>query len=315
MGIVKDIMSESNTATAAASASELKQRAVILSNITGTKFRIDGANGGYQLEIEGTGKTFSGHIKAADLLRFIDGFIKGVEFVKYPAKATGSYRVVADGPEQESGNDDFDALAWGLVDEGVDDQFVGKTDGILYIRIDFDADTKQSLSDAGFKELADKFAGDILCFESGDPEDEPAHNYYVSTTELDAEWKKAEDEAGGRAEESSEETEDSEDSDADEDGDVDIDDVIFNVLDEENPPAPEEEVGDAEDENGYYAKYVFDGTFKARVAEYGEEFSEPLNEFAGVIVFYGKAEGEDTQSLEYYNTVSDLAEAWKEKLG
>jgi hypothetical protein len=306
MGIVKEIL---NSATAASKA-DLKQLCVVLSNTTGTEFRIDGANGGYQLEGP-NGKTYTGHIKANDLERFMNGFIAGYGFAKHPGKATGSQMATADGPEQESGNDDFDALVWGLTDEGVDDSFTGKNDNILYVRVDFDTETKQTLADAGFKDLADRFAGDILCFESGDIEDEPAHNYYATVTELEAEWTKAIVEAGGRAEET--EDEGSEDSDADEDGDVDIDDVIFNVLDEENPPAPVDEVGDAEDENGYYAKYVFNPEFKARVAEYGEEFSTPLNEFAGVIVFYGKADGEDSQSLEYYNTPGELETAWSEK--
>lgn len=311
MGIVKEVMDDLNTATAAVSATNLKQLCTVLSNRTGLEFRIDKANGGYQLELPKQGKTLTGHIKAAELMRFMDGFLSGYEFVKHPSVAKSSDQAAtANGPEQESGSDDFDALTWGLVDEGVDDQFVGKNDGILYIRLDFDAETKQALSDAGFKELADKFAGDILCFESGDPEDEPAHNYYTSTTDLDAEWKKAEDEAGGRK---PDEPEDQEDSDADDDGDVDIDDVIFNVLDEENPPTPDDEVGDTDDENGYYAKYTFNQAFKTRVAEYGEEFSEPLGEYAGVIVFYGKEAGEATQSLEYYSTQGDLDSAWKEK--
>lgn len=301
MGIVNDMLEAT-----AASKSELKQLVKILSNRTGIAFRLDYANGGYKLENEKTGKTYGKRYNAASMEAFLDGVIEGAD-LNHTANA---HSVHANGPEQESGSDDFDALTWGLVDEGVDDQFVGKNDGILYIRLDFDADTKQALSDAGFKELADKFAGDILCFESGDPEDEPAHNYYTSTTDLDAEWKKAEDEAGGRK---TDEPEDQEDNDADEDGDVDIDDVIFNVLDEENPPTPDDEVGDADDENGYYAKYTFNQAFKTRVAEYGEEFSEPLSEYAGVIVFYGKESGEATQSLEYYSTQADLDSAWKEK--
>lgn len=301
MGIITDMLEAT-----AASKSELDQLVKILSNRTGIAFRLDKANGGYKLENEKTGKTYGKRYNAATMEAFLDGCIEGADF-KHTAQA---HTAQANGPEQESGSDDFDALTWGLVDEGVDDQFVGKNDGILYIRLDFDAETKQALSDAGFKELADKFAGDILCFESGDPEDEPAHNYYTSTTDLDAEWKKAEDEAGGRK---PDEPEDQEDSDADDDGDVDIDDVIFNVLDEENPPTPDDEVGDADDENGYYAKYTFNQAFKTRVAEYGEEFSEPLGEYAGVIVFYGKEAGEATQSLEYYSTQGDLDAAWKEK--
>lgn len=306
MSVVKEVLASMSTETVvtAASYADLKQYARVISEHTGMPFRIDKANGGYMLENEKTGKTYGGRKNASGLMTYLEGLIMGLTFKRTANAAT------ANGPEQESGSDDFDALTWGLVDEGVDDQFVGKNDGILYIRLDFDAETKQALSDAGFKELADKFAGDILCFESGDPEDEPAHNYYTSTTDLDAEWKKAEDEAGGR---NPDEPEDQEDSDADDDGDVDIDDVIFNVLDEENPPTPDDEVGDTDDENGYYAKYTFNQAFKTRVAEYGEEFSEPLGEYAGVIVFYGKEAGEATQSLEYYSTQGDLDSAWKEK--
>src|ERR1035437_824508 len=204
---------------------------------------------------------------------------------------------------------------------GVDDEFVGEGDTFFYTKLDFVDSVKAELKTKGFSDV-DKYVGVIVVFHDGefsDDVDAAAFNYFTSDTEYTSEWSKAE--SPGRleviddAEDGDESSEDGDDDveEATEDDDA-ADAAVIEILDNENPPAPDDAAGNEDDESGYNAKYLIHGEFEAKLKSHPAT-ANYIEGMVGVLYWYGKEDGELSESVTWYSDAEVLDAAWREITG
>jgi len=204
----------------------------------------------------------------------------------------------------QSGNVEFDGTVWGMIDNGVDDRFVGLSSKKLYIKFLFDEDTVQDLSEQGYADLAKQFAGAIFIFKQDDTDEEPeAVHYYEKLEELNSEYETFERKEGGREDE-----EDApDDEEGDEEGDNELDALVWELVD--GDVGCDDELGDTSSESGWYGLFRFDDDTKQFLIDSGYE--EHIEGLEGAIVYYNESGDEAEESIDYYAT-GDLDEAWEE---
>jgi len=203
---------------------------------------------------------------------------------------------------------------------GVDDEFVGEGDTFFYAKMDFVDSVKVELRSRGFADV-DKYVGVIIVFHGGefsDDVDAAAFNYFTSDTDYNSEWGKAE--SAGRLEvvDDAEET-DTEDNDDDgvveqtEEDDA-ADQAVIEILDTDNPPAPDDAAGSEDDESGYNALYRIHGEFEAKLKAHPST-ANYIEGLVGAIYWYGKDDGELSESVTWYSDEEVLVADWHEITG
>ncbi len=202
---------------------------------------------------------------------------------------------------ETSGNEEFDGTVWGLVDDGVDDSFVGEKTGKYYVKLGFDQETKDYLSGEGYSQFMEIFEGALLTFKEADTDSEPESiKYFRNEEDLDSEFSNLESAEGGRKNEELENV-----PDDNGDGEITFDDYIWQLVDE---VGCDESVGEETDGVGWYGLFKFDNDLIEQIKEAGFE----IDDIGGAIVFFREgAEGEeDEESISFYSA-SDLDAAWE----
>lgn len=227
-----------------------------------------------------------------------------------------------------SEDDNLNAYVWAIMDDHTEDEFIGKNDGSSYFKIVFTDEDKQALleaEDVADKEFVKSIVGAALYFEADQDTDEdaPAISYYKSITDLEADWQKAIDEAGGYVE-SDEDGEDGEDGDADDDGedasddgeaeeltDEDIDDAILEMIDENALPEPDRTRGSDVDAGGSFAMYSIEKLLPG-LADYGEAYQESVAGYVGIVLRCEKEDDSDeiTRWIVWATTPEELKAAF-----
>jgi hypothetical protein len=203
---------------------------------------------------------------------------------------------------------------------GVDDEFVGEGDSYFYAKLDFVDSVRGELRSRGFGDV-DKYVGVIIVFHGGefsDDVDAAAFNYFTSDTEYTSEWGKAE--SAGRLE-VVDDAEDGDESGEDEDEaeestveDEAADSAVIEILDTENPPAPDDEAGSEDDESGYNALYRIHGEFEAKLKAHPGT-ANYIEGMVGVMYWYGKEDGILSESVTWYSDEEVLNADWREITG
>lgn len=220
-----------------------------------------------------------------------------------------------------SEDDNLNAYVWAIMDDHTEDEFIGKNDGSSYFKIIFTDEDKQALleaEDVADKDFVKSIVGAALYFEADQDTDEdaPAISYYKSITDLEADWQKAIDEAGGYVESDGDEDED-EDGDADEDGgedeitDEDIDDAILEMIDENALPEPDRTRGSDVDAGGSFAMYSIEKLLPG-LADYGEAYQESVAGYVGIVLRCEKEDDSDeiTRWIVWATTPEELKAAF-----
>jgi hypothetical protein len=204
----------------------------------------------------------------------------------------------------QSGNVEFDGTIWGMIDNGVDDRFVGVSSKKLYVKFLFDEETVQDLSEQGYVDLVKQFVGSIFIFKQDDTDEEPeAVHYYESIEELNNEYETFERKEGGREDDDAEDTSEDDDADAEED----LDSVVWELVD--GDVGCDAELGDTSSESGWYGLFRFDEDTKQFLIDSGYE--ESIEGLEGAIVYYNESGEDAEESIDYYAN-GDLDEAWEE---
>lgn len=204
----------------------------------------------------------------------------------------------------QSGNVEFDGTVWGMIDNGVDDRFVGLSSKKLYIKFMFDEDVVHDLSEQGYSDIANKFVGAIFIFKKDDTDEEPeAVHYYEKKEQLDNEYETFERKEGGREDED----EDEDEGEAEDASDEDLDTVIWELVD--GDVGCDAELGETSSESGWYGLFRFDDETKQFLIDSGYE--EAIDGLEGAIVYYNESGDEAEESIDYYAD-GDLDEAWEE---
>lgn len=215
---------------------------------------------------------------------------------------------------ESSGNVEFDETIWGLLDEGVDDRFVGINSKKLYVKFLFDEDTKNDLIENGFGEFVARYVGAIFIFKQDDVDEEPESLvYYDKLEDLEARYESLETLEGGREESEDDSDEDESDEDAAEDDeteDEDIDSFIWKLVD--GDVGCDDEVGEVESEDGWYGLFNFDEDTRQLIIDAGYE--DGIEGIAGAIVYFREGDDGAEESVDYY-AEGDLETAWKEIKG
>lgn len=312
----------------ASSMADIKQTVRVINSHIGSKLEINEANGGYQLVDAGTSRKLTGHIKPKDLLRFVGGFAAGVSIVKKQAIATAKVRVVVASSEDDTNHEFTSAVLALAVTEGVNDSFTGVDDGIYYACVDFTPEVQQSLKTAGFAQ-AEAYSGVIMVFQDGefsDDVDAAAFNFFVSSTEYEAEWTKVEESVGGRVDEDAdddtddegtEEDTDSEDDEEEERTEADdaADTAVISLLDSDECPEADDSA-ESEDQSQQYSLYRAQGLFLDKLKSLPAT-SEYCEDMVGVIYWYGKEEGESdfSESVTWYSDEDLMNSDWADITG
>lgn len=213
---------------------------------------------------------------------------------------------------ESSGNVEFDETIWGLLDEGVDDRFVGINSKKLYVKFLFDESTKDDLIESGFGEFVARYVGAIFIFKRDDVDEEPESLvYYDKLEDLEARYESCETLEGGREESPDEEDGEASDEDGSEDDEAeDIDEFIWKLVD--GDVGCDDEVGEVESEDGWYGLFKFDDDTRQLIIDAGYE--DGIEGIAGAIVYFREGEDGAEESVDYY-AGGDLETAWKEIKG
>lgn len=284
--IVQVVAAEQRIVTAAASA-KVKEYFRILTHRCGDNFRLESGNGGTRLESKDGTKSYTGYIKSPELARYLEGFIDGYEFKNKAHAATAAEEGI------QSGDENLDSYVWSIMDEHIDDEFVGKEDGNSYIKIVFTEEDKQALleaDDVSNKDLVKSVIGAALVFEKGADldTDMPAVTYYKTLEDLETDWQKAITDAGGYLEDESEEEEE------DVVSDEDIDNAIYEIIDRENGVVADKEAGDSSDPDGWTGMYSLSKLRPILAEEYGQAYADDTEGYEGVVVTYYPEDAENT---------------------
>lgn len=286
--IVQVVAAEQRIVTAATSA-KLKEYLNVLNRHCGGGFSLESGNGGTKLEGNEGKKSYTGYIKAAELIQFMSGFIDGYDHARHGAQAA----TAADDGIQ-SGDENLDSYVWAVMDEHIEDEFVGKEDGNSYIKIVFTPEDKQALLDAedvSNKALVESVIGAALVFEKGADldTDMPAVTYYKTLEDMEADWEKAITEAGGYLEDES-----GEDEEEDAVSDEEIDNAIYEIIDRENGPVADKEAGDSSDAQGWTGMYSLSKLRPILAEEYGQAYADDTEGYEGVVITYYPEDAENT---------------------
>lgn len=323
-GFVNEALSAHNAQQMQATAStvtDIKHIIGVINRHTGAKFGISPGKAGYKLINLTDDRSFTGPLKAKELLRFVGGFAAGVAFVKKQDFATTSAIAKSD----DDTNHDFTSAVLALaVSDGVDDSFTGADDGVYYACVDFTSEVKTALKEKGHAQ-ADSYSGVIIVFNDGefsDDVDTAAFNFFTSSTEYEGEWVKAEETAGGRVDEdSTDDTDDTSDEDTDEteqertQEDDAADTAVIALLDSGDCPEPDDSA-ESEDQSQQYSLYKVSGLFLDKLKSIPET-RDYCDDMVGVIYWYGKEENETefSESVTWYSDEDTMTTDWADITG
>jgi hypothetical protein len=92
------------------------------------------------------------------------------------------------------------------------------------------------------------------------------------------------------------------------------DQAVIEILDTDNPPAPDDAAGSEDDESGYNALYRIHGEFEAKLKAHPST-ANYIEGLVGVIYWYGKDDGELSESVTWYSDEEVLVADWHEITG